>query len=129
MTERLTFVQVATQPSIWDSENLEEYKELYIHPKWENLSAFDPLFRWTHREERAVRRKVDLKIMVGYLLSFTELGADLDKIWVCIMFAALNIDRGNITNAVSDNMLDDLGLTQSDYVGCTPNSLVSPSLG
>ena len=32
------------------------------------------------------------------------------------MFAALNIDRSNIINAVSDNMLDDLGLTQSDYV-------------
>ncbi|PGH00928.1 hypothetical protein AJ80_09090 [Polytolypa hystricis UAMH7299] len=90
---------VATQPSIWDSENAEEYKELYIHPQWENWAAFDPKFRWTWREENAVRRKVDWKIMV----------------WVCIMFAALNIDRGNITNAVSDDMLDDLGLTQSDY--------------
>ncbi|OJJ59265.1 hypothetical protein ASPSYDRAFT_178609 [Aspergillus sydowii CBS 593.65] len=90
---------VATQPSIWDSANIDEYKELYIHPKWENWRAFDPSFRWTWREERAVRRKIDLKIMI----------------WVCIMFAALNIDRGNISNAVSDNMLDDLGLTQGDY--------------
>jgi hypothetical protein len=32
------------------------------------------------------------------------------------MFAALNIDRGNISNAVSDDMLDDLGLTRVDYV-------------
>ena len=32
------------------------------------------------------------------------------------MFAALNIDRNNIANAVSDNMLDDLGLTRADYV-------------
>lgn len=32
------------------------------------------------------------------------------------MFSALNINRYNITNAVSDNMLDDLSLTQSDYV-------------
>ncbi|KAL4863234.1 hypothetical protein BDV12DRAFT_202318 [Aspergillus spectabilis] len=90
---------IATQPSIWDSEKVEEYKNSYIHPRWENWSAFDPSFRWTWREERAVRRKVDLKIMV----------------WVCVMFAALNIDRGNISNAVSDNMLDDLGLTQADY--------------
>jgi hypothetical protein len=90
---------IATQPSIWDSENIEEYKSLYIHPKWENWRAFDPSFRWTWREERAVRRKVDLKIMV----------------WVCVMFAALNIDRNNISNAVSDNMLDDLGLSKSDY--------------
>lgn len=32
------------------------------------------------------------------------------------MFAALNIDRNNIVNAVSDDLLDDLGMTTSDYV-------------
>lgn len=31
------------------------------------------------------------------------------------MFAALNIDRNNIQNAVSDNMLDDLNITRADY--------------
>ncbi|KAF5624550.1 mfs general substrate transporter [Fusarium sp. NRRL 52700] len=31
------------------------------------------------------------------------------------MFAALNIDRNNIQNAVADNMLDDLGITHADY--------------
>lgn len=55
----------ATQPSIWDSDNIEEYKKLYIHPKWENLSAFDPSLRWTFREENKIRRKVDWKIMVS----------------------------------------------------------------
>ncbi|KAI1801679.1 MFS general substrate transporter [Daldinia bambusicola] len=116
---------IATQPSIWDSESLEEYKKLYIHPQWENWSAFDPCFRWTWREERAVRRKVDWKIMV----------------WVCIMFAALNIDRNNIANAVSDNMLDDLGLTRADYntgqtisrvgflVAELPSQLISKRIG
>ncbi|WDK09213.1 major facilitator superfamily transporter [Colletotrichum graminicola] len=116
---------IATQPSIWDSENVEEYKSLYIHPQWENWSAFDPSFRWTWREERAVRRKVDWKIMV----------------WACIMFAALNIDRNNISNAVSDNMLDDLGLTRGDYnIGQTisrvgflvaelPSQLISKRIG
>ncbi|KAH8901697.1 major facilitator superfamily transporter [Thozetella sp. PMI_491] len=116
---------IATQPSIWDSENVDEYKELYIHPQWENLSAFDPKFRWTWREEKEVRRKVDWKIMV----------------WVCVMFSALNIDRGNISNAVSDNMLDDLGLTRGDYnIGQTisrvgflvaelPSQLISKRIG
>ncbi|KAF6815137.1 major facilitator superfamily transporter [Colletotrichum plurivorum] len=116
---------IATQPSIWDSENLEEYKELYIHDQWENKEAFDPSFRWTWREEKQVRRKVDWKIMV----------------WCCIMFASLNIDRNNINNAVSDNMLDDLGLTRADYnIGQTisrvgflvaelPSQLISKRIG
>lgn len=47
------------------------------------------------------------------------------QIWVFIMFAALNIDRSNIQNAVSDNMLDDLGITQSDYVS-SPSRSISP---
>lgn len=38
------------------------------------------------------------------------------------MFAALNIDRNNISNAVSDNMLDDIGITRVDYV--SPASLL-----
>lgn len=111
--------QIATQPSIWDSDNVEEYKELYIHPQWENWSAFDPKFRWTWREERAVRRKVDWKIMVSIQFRAGKRNLELAdgcQVWVCIMFAALNIDRNNISNAVSDNMLDDLDLTKADYV-------------
>ncbi|XPS95138.1 hypothetical protein M3J09_004431 [Ascochyta lentis] len=116
---------VATQPSIWDSENVDELKNLHIHPQWENWSAFDPSFRWSWREENAVRRKVDWKIMV----------------WVCIMFAALNIDRNNISNAVSDNMLDDIGITRVDYnlgqtisrvgflVAELPSQLISKRIG
>ena len=61
---KLTREKVATQPSIWDRENVEELKRLHIHPRWENWSAFDPSFRWSWREENAVRRKVDWKIMV-----------------------------------------------------------------
>ena len=61
---KLTREKVATQPSIWDRENVEELKRLHIHPQWENWSAFDPSFRWSWREENAVRRKVDWKIMV-----------------------------------------------------------------
>jgi hypothetical protein len=56
---------IATQPSIWDSDNVEEYKRLYIHPQWENLEALDPSARWMWRESRAARHKVGMKIMVN----------------------------------------------------------------
>lgn len=105
---------------------MEEYKELYIHPQWENWSAFDPKFRWTWREERSVRRKVDWKIMVSLQSQIDQRKLDSlnnCQVWVCIMFAALNIDRNNISNAVSDNMLDDLGLTKADYVSWFLNNM------
>lgn len=41
------------------------------------------------------------------------------------MFAALNIDRNNISNAVSDNMLEDLDLTKADYVSCSLKNILA----
>lgn len=35
--------------------------------------------------------------------------------WVCFMFFALQLDRSNIYQAMSDNMLDDLGMNTNDY--------------
>lgn len=41
------------------------------------------------------------------------------------MFIALNIDRNNISNAVSDNMLKDLNITRGDYVGHSLHNCVT----
>ena len=53
-------------------------------------------------------RKIDLRILT----------------WTFFMFFSLGLDRGNITQANSDNLLDDLGLTTNDFnLGTTLFSL------
>ncbi|KAK1830627.1 major facilitator superfamily domain-containing protein [Podospora conica] len=94
---------VATQPSVFDDENLAS--QYHPKPEWENYHRFDPRARWSWREERALVRKIDIRIML----------------WTCLMFCALEMDRANIRQAVTDNLLPELGLGTNDYN--TGNSL------
>ncbi|KAG6911326.1 hypothetical protein DXG01_000997 [Tephrocybe rancida] len=94
---RVDLEAIATQPSVFDDpRSLEVYRP---PPQYENVHRFDPKARWTYREERNVLRKLDWRITV----------------WACIMFFALDLDRGNISQANSDNFLDDLNLTTNDF--------------
>ncbi|EMD33330.1 hypothetical protein CERSUDRAFT_160226 [Gelatoporia subvermispora B] len=87
----------ATRRSVFDDPALA--KHYWPTEKYENLHRFDPGARWTFREERALVRKIDWRVML----------------WAAISFSALNIDRGNLSQANTDNFLPDLGLTTDDY--------------
>lgn len=88
---------VATQPSVYDDPEVAKHHA--PHEKWENKHRFDPSFRWTWREQKAVTRKLDRRILVAAFL----------------FFFCLDLDRENITAANSDNLLGDLGMTTNDY--------------
>jgi hypothetical protein len=58
---------IATKRSVFDDEELSRF---YAPPaNYENAHRFDPSERWTYREERAVLRKVDLRILLWVLVS------------------------------------------------------------
>ncbi|RVX73673.1 hypothetical protein B0A52_02563 [Exophiala mesophila] len=109
--------------NVWDApEATEIYKPV---EKFEGAHRFDPSATWTKAEEKALVRRLNWYIAVP----------------ACIMFFALQLDRGNITQALSDNMLVDLGLTTNDYNNgqtifyCSflfaelPSQLISKKLG
>ncbi|EMD39015.1 hypothetical protein CERSUDRAFT_151842 [Gelatoporia subvermispora B] len=88
---------IATQPSVFDDPTT---LEVYRPPaSYENAHRFDPDARWTWREEYAIVRKIDWRVMV----------------WAFIMFFALDLDRTNISQANTDNFLQDLGMTTNDF--------------
>ena len=82
-----------------DPKVADHYRNIYENAKYECRHVFDPDLEWEPREERKLVRKLDWHVCL----------------WACIMFFALQVDRGNLSQAVSDNMLDQLGLSTDEY--------------
>ncbi|KAF3803869.1 putative transporter [Colletotrichum gloeosporioides] len=101
---------IATQPSVFDDpDTAEKY-----HPRsdWENIHRFDPLARWTWAEEYALIRKV----------------------WACIMFMALELDRANISQVQELTYREDFNLGNTVFklaflCAELPSQLVSKWVG
>ncbi|RCK65338.1 hypothetical protein Cantr_01260 [Candida viswanathii] len=90
--------QLAKNPFL-DPKVEEYYRGLYEESKYESYLAFDPQFEWTAEEEKRVKRKLNIRVALT----------------ACILFVGLQVDRGNMAQAVSDNLLQDLGMTTNDY--------------
>ncbi|ORY63924.1 major facilitator superfamily domain-containing protein [Pseudomassariella vexata] len=82
-----------------DSETAAYWQDVYDKCRYECRHVFNPGLTWTVKEEKELVRKLDWKVCL----------------WACVMFFGLQVDRNNLSQAVSDNMLDDLGLSTNDY--------------
>ncbi|KAJ5885013.1 hypothetical protein N7495_009523 [Penicillium taxi] len=88
---------VGNDASAFDTtEDPRYYKPI---PEYEGFHRWDPEFDWTEAEEKTIVRKIDWRICT----------------FACFTFFALQLDRGNVVQANSDNMLEDLGMTTNDY--------------
>ena len=65
---------------------------LQPHDSYEGAHRWDPEATWTAEEEARVVRKTDLRLLT----------------WLCLMFFGLQLDRGNLSNALTDDLLTDL---------------------
>lgn len=82
-----------------DPKAAEYWQAVYKKSQYECREAFDPNLEWDAKEERKIVRKLDWHVCT----------------WACVMFFALQVDRGNLKQAVSADMLEELNLSTNEY--------------
>jgi hypothetical protein len=100
------------------------------HLSYEGRHRYDPNAQWTAAEEKAVVRKTDLYLLTWLCLMVSSPSFLVPYlVWALTIpqFFGLQLDRGNIGNAVTDNFLADLGLSTNDYNNVSRTELLSPS--
>jgi hypothetical protein len=99
-----------------DPDVAAHWRKVYEEADYECRHAFDPTLTWTKEEEKAIVRKLDWRICTWavresrWSVIRDSLNADFHRPGQCIMFFALQVDRGNLSQALSDDMLNDLGM-------------------
>jgi hypothetical protein len=93
-----------------DPDVAERWATVYEKARYECRGQFDPYFTWTEEEEKKLVWKLDWHVcawavrfsglQIRHLLTFHQ----------CVMFFGLQVDRGNLVQAVSDNLLAELNL-------------------
>ncbi len=96
-----------------DPDVAEHWAGVYEKARYECRAQFDPAFTWTEEEEKKLVRRLDWHVCLwavrtSYSSSWIYLFLTSQK---CVMFFGLQVDRGNLVQAVSDNLLNDLKLT------------------
>lgn len=82
-----------------NSDVAEHWRLTYEKSQYECRHVFDPSLTWSTEEEKRLIRKIDWRICL----------------WACVMFFGLQVDRSNLSQAVSGTFLKDLKLNTNDY--------------
>ncbi|TKA70873.1 hypothetical protein B0A49_05634 [Cryomyces minteri] len=90
------------------------------HESYEAFHRYSPGAEWTKNEEASLVRKTDLYLLSWICLMVDEPEAQaINPVHMMLtpreQFFGLQLDRGNLSNALTDNLLVDLKLTSNDY--------------
>lgn len=98
----------------------DHWRTTYENVNYENRHRFDPSFTWSAEEERKLVNKIDRRIMLWYVPtthSFPNgillLMNSVYRAW--IMFCGLDLHRRNINRAITDRMLEEIGMDTNDF--------------